>query len=44
MNSIKTIGLKTSKKIKLFNGALECKLLKYDLYKGSKKTNKPQSE
>ena len=40
---IKQIGLKTTKKIKLFNGALECKLLKYELYQGSKKTNRPQN-
>mgnify|MGYP001211551924 CR=1 FL=1 len=44
MNKIKTIGLKPSKKIKLFNGALECKLLQYNLYKGSKKINKSQNE
>ena len=40
---IKQIGLKTTEKIKLFNGALECKLLKYELYQGSKKTNRPQN-
>ena len=34
---IKKIGLKPSKKIKLYNGALECKLLKYEIYQGSKK-------
>ena len=34
---LKKIGLKPSKKIKLYNGALECKLLKYEIYKGSKK-------
>ena len=39
-----SITINIQRKIKLFNGALECKLLKYDLYKGSKKTNKPQSE
>ena len=37
--NIKSIGLKPSKKIQLFNGSLECKLLKYDLYSGSKKNN-----
>jgi len=42
-NEIKQIGLKTTEKIKLFNGALECKLLKYELYQGSKKPNKPQN-
>lgn len=34
---VKKIGLKASKKIKLYNGALECKLLKYEIYQGSKK-------
>ena len=43
-DEIKKIGLKPSKKIKLFNGALECKLLKYELYQGSKKASKLQSE
>jgi putative N6-adenine-specific DNA methylase len=33
----KLIGLKPSKKIELFNGPLECHLLKYELYDGSKK-------
>lgn len=28
----KAVGLKTSKKIPLFNGPIECRLLKYDLY------------
>jgi len=37
LDAIKLIGLKPSKKIKLFNGAIECKLHKYELYKGSKK-------
>ena len=34
---LKQIGLKPSKKIKLYNGALECKLVKYEIYQGSKK-------
>ena len=36
IENIKLIGLKPSKKIQLFNGPLECHLLKYDLYDGSK--------
>ena len=44
LEELKKIGLKPSKKIKLFNGALECKLLKYELYKGSKKINKLENE
>ncbi|MEQ8703905.1 MAG: THUMP domain-containing protein [Phaeodactylibacter sp.] len=31
----KRVGLKTSKKIPLFNGALECRFVKYELYDGS---------
>ncbi len=37
MQALKHIGLRTSKKVPLFNGALECKLHKYEMYKGSKK-------
>lgn len=37
LQAIKTIGLRSSRKIKLFNGQLECRLLKYEMYRGSKK-------
>jgi len=40
MEAIKNIGLHASKKITLFNGPLECKLLKYSIYSGSKKKSK----
>jgi putative N6-adenine-specific DNA methylase len=33
----KSIGLRTSRKIALFNGNIPCKLLKFELYAGSKK-------
>ena len=36
-DAIKQIGLHTSARIPLFNGSLECKLLNYKMYKGSKK-------
>lgn len=36
----KTIGLKPARKIPLYNGALECSFRKFELYKGSRKTNK----
>ncbi len=36
-DAMKHIGLKPSKKIQLFNGALDCRLLKFELYEGSKK-------
>jgi putative N6-adenine-specific DNA methylase len=35
--SIKKIGLRTSRRLTLFNGALECKFHKYELYRGTKK-------
>ena len=33
----KFVGLKPSKKLKIFNGKLECDFLRYDIYEGSKK-------
>lgn len=35
--AMKHIGLKPSKKIQLFNGSLDCRFLKFELYEGSKK-------
>lgn len=40
MEAIKSIGLHPSKKMTLFNASLECKLLKYEMYSGSKKSSK----
>jgi len=37
LSAIKRVGLRPSKKLTLFNGKLECKFLKYELYGGSKK-------
>ena len=37
MEALKFVGLRPSQKIKLFNGALECRFNKYELYRGSKK-------
>ena len=34
---LKNVGLRTSRKIKLFNGKLECRLVQYKMYEGSKK-------
>jgi putative N6-adenine-specific DNA methylase len=36
-DSLKKIGLKHREKLTLFNGALECTLIKYELYQGTKK-------
>ncbi|MBC8173468.1 MAG: methyltransferase, partial [Chitinophagales bacterium] len=38
--AVKNIGLRTSRKIALYNGPLECRFLRYDMYEGSKKINK----
>jgi len=38
--SLKHVGLKPKEKHTLFNGALECVLLKYEMYKGTKKQEK----
>lgn len=38
--SLKHIGLKPKEKHVLYNGALECLFLKYELYKGSRKAEK----
>lgn len=40
LEAIKHVGLRPSRKIKLFNGALESKLLKYEIYEGTKKLHK----
>lgn len=37
MEALKYVGLRPSRKIKLFNGKLEARLAKYELYEGSKK-------
>jgi putative N6-adenine-specific DNA methylase len=37
IDTIKLIGLHPSKKIKLFNGPLECRFIKFSIYEGSKK-------
>jgi len=33
----KSIGLRASRRIKLFNGPIECRLLKFEIYSGSRK-------
>ena len=38
--ALKHLGLRTSKRIKLFNGPLETRFVRYELYKGSRKENK----
>jgi len=40
LQALKYVGLRPSKRIKLFNGKLEARLVQYQLYQGSKKTKK----
>jgi len=40
MEAGKNIGLKPSRKIPLFNGKLECRLLKFEMYDGSRREEK----
>ena len=40
MEAIKSIGLRPSRRWNLFNGELECKLLQFDMYAGTKKLHK----
>lgn len=40
MEGLKAVGLRPSRKIKLLNGKLESRLVKYEMYEGSKKTKK----
>ena len=40
LEAVKKIGLRPSRKIKLFNGKLECRFLQYETYEGTKKVHK----
>ena len=40
MEALKHVGLRPSRRIKLYNGKLEAKFVRYDMYEGSKKTKK----
>jgi putative N6-adenine-specific DNA methylase len=37
LTAMKFIGLRPSKKIRIFNGPIECRFMKYELYEGSRK-------
>ena len=39
-DSLKHVGLKPASKTTLFNGSLECLLVKYELYQGSRRSPK----
>lgn len=44
MDALKQVGLRASRRITLYNGALECKFMKFDLYEGTKKIHKLKKE
>jgi putative N6-adenine-specific DNA methylase len=41
LEAAKAIGLKVSRRIPLFNGPIDCRLLKYELYRGSRRVQPP---
>ncbi len=44
LNAMKFVGLRPSRKIRVFNGPIECRFMKYELYAGSKKAkNNPDN-
>lgn len=38
----KNVGLKTKRKIEFYNSKIECRLLEYELYEGTRKQERPQ--
>lgn len=40
LDALKHVGLRPSRKITLYNGQLECKFMKYEMYQGTKKIHK----
>lgn len=38
LSAAKHIGLRTSRRIEMYNGPIECRLLKFEMYRGSRKT------
>ncbi|MFL5763916.1 MAG: class I SAM-dependent RNA methyltransferase [Bacteroidia bacterium] len=40
MEAFKQVGLRPSRKIQLFNGQLECRFMKFEMYQGTKKIHK----
>ncbi len=40
LEAMKKVGLRPSRKIKLFNGKLECRFMQYEMYEGTKKVHK----
>lgn len=44
LEALKSVGLRPSRKIKVFNAKLESRLVKYEMYEGSRKTKKQNQQ
>jgi len=42
LEAAKSIGLRVSRRIPLYNGPIDCRLLKYELYRGSRRENEAE--
>ncbi|HLS30406.1 MAG TPA: THUMP domain-containing protein [Flavobacteriaceae bacterium] len=42
VEAMKSVGLRTSRRVKLYNGPLEARLLQYEIYEGTKKKKRPR--
>ena len=43
LQAAKRIGLRPSRRIPLFNGAIDCRLFKYEMYEGSRREPRPEN-
>jgi len=44
LEALKKVGLRPSRKITVYNGQLECRFMKYEMYSGTKKIHKLQNK
>jgi len=44
LEMVKKVGLRTRRRMTFYNGEIECRLLEYELYAGSKKTKTPPEQ
>ncbi|GAB3538461.1 THUMP domain-containing protein [Pontibacter brevis] len=44
LEAAKNVGLRASRRIPLYNGPIDCRLLKYELYRGSRRSGSEETE
>lgn len=44
LEAAKSVGLRTSRRVPLYNGPIDCRLLKYELYRGTRKAPKEEPQ